>query len=269
MSIRFTPDERMLIRSRQGTIWTKGSFRPTPGVIVLRFARRSVVVAAVLLTTLAIAGPAMAADSPSTPATSSPAATPGPSGYACLDQEGGYAASGVCQLVVLKAVAVCRGNAPWLDYAVEPQGTPNTTVTLVWGDPSGPHSFTQANLPLTGSVLWPGAVVDSQNNATDWPGWRLVDGQWVQGDDWNWVRPTVPVTFQVDPAATVTVTYPLEGAPCADPPRTEVLAEGSTAVLAATGTSDAGPVMLVAVGVLLLGSLLLGLRVIVRRRAAR
>ena len=227
---------------------------------MLRFAHRSVAVAAVLLTTLAIAGPAMAADSPSTPATSSPAATPGPSGYACLDQEGGYAATGVCQLVVLKAVAVCRGNAPWLDYAVEPQGTPNTTVTLVWGDPSGPHSFTQANLPLSGSVLWPGTVVDAQGNVTDWPGWRLVNGQWVQGDDWNWVRPTVPVTFKVNPP---------EQAPCADPPRSEVLAEDSTAVLAATGTSDAGPVMLAAIGVLLLGSLLLGLRVIVRRRAAR
>lgn len=237
---------------------------------MLRFAHRSVAVAAVLLTTLAAAGPAMAADSPSTPATSSPAATPGPSGYACLDQEGGYAASGVCQLVVLKAVAVCRQGAPWLDYAVEPQGTPDTTVTLVWGDPSGPNSVTQANLPLSGSVLWPGAVVDAQGNATDWPGWHLVNGQWVQGDDWNWVRPTVPVTFTVNPQATVTVTYPPETAPCADPPRSEVLAaEDSTAVLAATGTSDAGPVMLVAIGVLLLGSLLLGLRVIVRRRAAR
>lgn len=237
---------------------------------MLRFARRSLAVAGVLLTTLAVASPAMAAGSRSTPATSSPAATPAPSGYACLEQKAGYAASGVCQLVVLKAVAVCRGNAPWLDYAVEPQGTPNTTVTLVWGDPSGPHSFTQANLPLTGSVLWPGAVVDSKGNATDWPGWSLVNGQWVQGDEWNWVRPTVPVQFKVNPEATVTVSYPPEGAPCADPPRSEVLAaEDSTVVLAATGASDAGPVMLVAIGVLLLGSLLLGLRVIVRRRAAR
>ena len=222
-----------------------------------------------LLTTLALASPAMAS-SPSTSANPSATATAGPSGYACLDQKAGYAASGVCQLVVLKAVAVCRQGAPWLDYAVEPEGTPNTTVTLVWGDPSGSHSFTQANLPLSGSVLWPGAVVDSQGNATDWPGWSLVNGQWVQGDEWNWVRPTVPVTFQVNPEATVTVTYPPEQAPCANPPRSAVLAaEDSTAVLAATGSSDAGPIMFIAIGVLLLGSLLLGVRVAVRRRAAR
>jgi hypothetical protein len=229
---------------------------------VLRFVRRSAVVAAVLLTSLVAAGPAMAASN--TP-------SPSPSGYACLQQEEGYAATGVCQLLVTKAVSVCRQGVPWLDYAVEPQGTPNTTTTLVWGDPSGPHSVTMANLPLTGSVLWPGALLDSKGNPIDWPGWRLVNGQWVQGDEFDWVRPAVAVTFHVNPQATVTVSYPPEQAPCANPPTAEVLAEGdgSSAALAATGSSDAEPLMLIGVGVLVLGGVLLTVRALLKSRDAQ
>lgn len=206
-------------------------------------------------------------------ASTSPTPTPtGHSGYACLDQEAGYAPGGVCQLVIVQAVAVCRDGVPWLDYALKPEGTPNTTTTLVWGDASGPHSFTQAGLPLTGSVMWPGVVVDSHGNPIDWPGWRLVNGTWVQGDEWNWVRPTVAVTFHVNPQATVTVSYPPEQAPCANPPSAEVLAEpdttSGTAVLAETGSSNAEPLMLIGVGVLLLGGILLTVRALRRRDSA-
>jgi hypothetical protein len=208
-------------------------------------------------------GPASAADPTPTPSAM-------PTGYACLEQSAGYAPSGVCQLIVLKAQAVCRGNVPWLDYALEPQGTPNTTTTLVWGDPNGVHD-TMAGLPLSGSVMWPGVVVDAQGNAVDWPGWTLVNGVWVQHDQWDWVRPQVQVTFQVNPTATITAVYPKETAPCADPPHTQVLAapdQPSTAVLAATGTSNAEPLLLTAAGVLLLGSVLLAMRAAMRRRTA-
>jgi hypothetical protein len=234
---------------------------------VLSFARRSAVVVAVLLGSFVAASPAMAANRPAAPAASSSPSPTGHTGYACLDQQEGYAPSGVCQLVVVKAVAVCRDGAPWLDYAVKPEGTPNTTTTIVWGDASGPHSLTQASLPLTGSVLWPGVVRDSQGNVTDWPGWRLVNGQWVQGDEWSWVRPTVSVTFHVSAQATVTVAYVPDQAPCANPPTAVVLADtGGSAVLAATGASDAEPLMLVGVGVLLLGGALLTVRALLRRR---
>lgn len=233
---------------------------------MLRFVRRSVAVAAVLLTTVALASPAMAADPP---ASSSPSPTAS-TGYACLDQENGYAPSGVCQLIVLKAEAVCRNNAPYLDYAVQPEGTPNTTVSIVWGDPSTANTVTQSNLPLSGSVLWPGTVLDSQGNVVDWPGWSLVNGKWVKGDQWDWVRPTVPVTFKVNPEATVTVTYPPDQVFC-NPPQSEVLAADdptppTSAVLAFTGAGDATPLFYVALGGLLLGALLVLIRILVRRR---
>lgn len=232
---------------------------------MLRFVRRSVAVAAVLLTTVALAGPAMAADPPASSEPSPSAST----GYACLDQQNGYAPSGVCQLIVLKADAVCRNNAAYLDYAVQPEGTPITTVNIVWGDPTTANTVTQSNLPLSGSILWPGTVLDSQGNVVDWPGWSLVNGTWVKGDQWDWVRPTVPVTFKVNPEATVTVTYPPDVS--CNPPQSEVLAADdptppTSAVLAFTGAGDATPLFYVALGGLLLGALLVVIRILVRRR---
>ena len=99
-----------------------------------RLTRRAAAVAVLLITSVLAAGPALADDPPSSPDTS-----PSPTGYACLDEKAGYEVSGVCQLIVLKAETVCRGDVPWLDYSLEPEGTPNTTTTLVWGDESGQH----------------------------------------------------------------------------------------------------------------------------------
>jgi hypothetical protein len=227
-----------------------------------KFARAVGVLGTLVATTLLGALPAAAA--PST----SPAA---PTGYACLDQKAGYQPEGVCQLFVLKAQAECRDNVPWLDYALQPEGAPDTTATLVWGDPNGTHD-TMANVPLSGSVMWPGTQVDTAGQVTDWPGWSLVNGVWVQHDQWDWMRPQVPLTFQATSTATVTVAYPDTVVPCG-PPRSAVLAADdpvtpTSAVLAATGSSNAEPLMLVAAGVLLIGSLALGLRAVLRRRAA-
>jgi hypothetical protein len=198
------------------------------------------------------------------------------SGYACLDQENGYAAPGVCQLVVVKAETVCRGNVPWLDYVLDAQGTPNKTASLVWGNENGKH-YTMSDLPLSGSVMWPGTVVDAQGEAIDWPGWTLdPDGvTWHQGDEWSWLRPDVPITFHVNPSATLTAYYPEATAPCAGPPTTVVSADDgddagttvTTAVLSSTG-SNSTPVLLTAAGLLLAGSLVLGVRAALRRRAA-
>lgn len=213
--------------------------------------------AMLLVATLFTAGPAAAAVDPS----------PSADGFACLEEDDGYAADGVCQLTVLEAQTVCRGDVPWFDYSLEAEGTPNTTATLVWGDPNGTH-VTMSDLPLTGSVMWPGVAVDAQGNATDWPGWRLVNGVWVEGDEFDWVRPTVPVTFEVNPTATITAQYPAATAPCANPERTVVSADDpKSAVLAATG-SNAQPLLWAAAGVTLAGALALALRATLRRRAA-
>ncbi|MFE6971290.1 LPXTG cell wall anchor domain-containing protein [Isoptericola sp. NPDC057653] len=112
----------------------------------------------------------------------------------------------------------CDGDVPYLRYAVTATGTPNTTVTITWLNPGG-DDVVQADLPLSGRVLWPGAVVDSAGKPLDWPGWRLEDGVWVQGDEFDWVRPSVDVKMQVNPELTMTASYPPSSPSCAvDPP---------------------------------------------------
>jgi hypothetical protein len=91
---------------------------------------------------------------------------------------------------------VCDGNVPYLTYDVTGAGD-GDTVTITWHNPAGPD-VVQTGLPLSGRVLWPGAVVDSHGNPIDWPGWRLVGGVWIQGDQWDWVRPSVEVIITID-----------------------------------------------------------------------
>lgn len=233
---------------------------------MLRLARRTVAVATLLVATLLAAGPAFADD----PATSAPATSPSPAAthWACLDEKAGYEPQGPCQLIV-DAKTVCKGDAPYLQYDVTALGTPNTTTTLVWGDENGKH-YTMSDLPLHGEVLWPGAAVDADGHATDWPGWTLVDGVWVEHDEWDWVRPQVPLTFHVNPSAQIPASYPEATAPCANPPtvQTAVLAEDDrSAVLAMTG-SDARHLGLVAAALVVLGGLLIVARSRSRKRTA-
>ncbi|HEY0118829.1 MAG TPA: peptidase [Cellulomonas sp.] len=238
---------------------------------MLRLARRSSAITALLVAGLFAAAPAMAADpSPSATAPAPSATAPaGPTGYACLDQKAGYEVSGPCQLTV-SVQAICKLDAPYLSYQVVAAGTPNTTASLIWGDENGTN-VTMSDLPLSGTVLWPGTVVDPAGNATDWPGWtKLPDGTWQKGDQWDWVRDgAVPLTFHVNPTATITAQYPSAAMPCANPPTSEVLADDdASAVLAETGSNDLTPLGLAAGGLVLLGALALGARAALRRRSA-
>ncbi|MFE5341993.1 LPXTG cell wall anchor domain-containing protein [Isoptericola sp. NPDC056578] len=114
----------------------------------------------------------------------------------------------------------CDGDVPYLRYAVTATGTENDTVTITWLNPSG-DDVVQAGLPMSGRVLWPGAVVDSSGAPLDWPGWRLENGVWVEGDEFDWVRPSVDVKLEVNPELTMTAAYPPSSPSCAtNPPGT-------------------------------------------------
>ncbi|HEY0188786.1 MAG TPA: peptidase [Cellulomonas sp.] len=206
---------------------------------------------------------------------------------ACRSLAAGYTASTPCQLVIEVAQGVCMSDTPVLQYSVAPEGTPNTTVTITWINPDG-DNIVQADLPLTGEVLWPGTVVEN-GVVVDWPGWtRNADGTYTEGDEYTWTRTGVQILFQVNPSATTIVAYPPATSLCAGPVQSEVLAvdpsdpEATTtsavladdpgtglasSVLAATGLT-AGPAL--AIGVALLGGgALLVLLAARRRRQAR
>ncbi|ACZ32027.1 LPXTG-motif cell wall anchor domain protein [Xylanimonas cellulosilytica DSM 15894] len=113
---------------------------------------------------------------------------------------------------------ICDGDVPYLEYAVTATGTTNDTVTITWQNPAG-SDVVLADLPLTGRVLWPGAVVGANGEALDWPGWtQQADGTWVEGDEFDWVRPSVDVLFEVNPEASATVAYPPSSPSCATNP---------------------------------------------------
>lgn len=93
-------------------------------------------------------------------------------------------------------------------------GTEANTATITFLHPGGTN-VVYSGLPLTGRVLWPGAVVGANGEALDWPGWtQLPDGTWVEGDEFNWVRPEVTVTIEVNPATSAVIAYPPSSPQC-------------------------------------------------------
>ncbi len=187
--------------------------------------------------------------------------------YGCLDPVDEYGVERQCQLKIQILTPVCDNDVPKLRYKVVAIGSPNTKVTITWDNPSG-ADVVYPDLPLEGTVNWPGAVEGPDGKGIDWPGWtQLPDGSWVEGDAYDWVRPTVKVLFQVNPEATVTVSYPPSSPQCTtNPPDDEVLADNQkTVVLSATGT-DAGPLVLTGAGLVVVGALVVAVVAIARRR---
>ncbi|GAA1775892.1 hypothetical protein [Agromyces lapidis] len=134
------------------------------------------------------------------------------------------------------ATGVCEADAPWISYKVvltdpDAQST-SREVSLVLSD--GEHTETielgtvGEDGVLEGRVLWPGASVDEEGNATGWPGWKqLGDGTWVQTDDnFAWTRNLTSATFVVNPELAVELAYPPATPDCiAAPPTPETPGE--------------------------------------------
>ncbi len=153
---------------------------------------------------------------------------------------------------------ICDNDVPYLQYTIQAVGFVPTTVTITWVNPTGP-SVVYTNQALSGRVLWAGAVADSAGNPLDWPGWRFENGEWVEGDEFNWVRPQVTVQFDVNPTQVVTVGYPPSSPQCdANPP------QGGPS-LPATGQGSTGTLLAVGAALAAAGG---GLLIAARRRTA-
>ncbi|KAF2327669.1 T9SS type B sorting domain-containing protein, partial [Flavobacterium nitrogenifigens] len=113
-------------------------------------------------------------------------------------------------VMTVSATAICVNDVPYLDYVVTPENfTPVNGVTIAWADSSNNVITTMTDLPLSGRVLWPGAVVDDQGKGIDWPGWIFENNRWIEGaDGFEKLRPTANVTLSLNPSQTITVSYP-------------------------------------------------------------
>jgi hypothetical protein len=105
-------------------------------------------------------------------------------------------------------------------------------------NPTG-DDVTMSTQPLSGQALWPGIVVDSDGIVIDWPGWRLEDGVWVAGDEFDWALADLDVEFRAGPMTTRLVSYPAATDTCIPTPEGGVAAGGSTPAPSASASSDA------------------------------
>jgi len=126
---------------------------------------------------------------------------------------------------------ICVNDVPYFNYTSTANNfTPVNGLTLTWTDSNNNVVATMNNLPLSGKVLWPGAVVDENGNGIDWPGWLLVDGKWIEGSDgFEGLRPTASVTFTLNPSQTIIVNYPPSDPRCTSRPTFKIDAVDDTA----------------------------------------
>ena len=142
---------------------------------------------------------------------------------AALTVEGATTTSNVCgdipatiNLTLLKPV--CINSAPFIEYSIESSGfAPSGTATVTFYDLDGNKIETRTLNALTGTMIYPGASVDAEGNATDWPGWKLEGGAWLpDSTDDAWLS-GLRVVIEVNPTAEGIVDYPATITPCAGP----------------------------------------------------
>lgn len=128
---------------------------------------------------------------------------------------------------------VCVADAPFISYEItlinlEWPGSATLTFTDINGNPvSAAGSTTPAPDVVVvtepkGTVVFPGGSYDG-TVGTDWPGWRLAqDGSWEPDPNDEILRQGVNILVEVNPSASVLVTYPPATEVCANPPEVGV-----------------------------------------------
>ncbi|MFH6999694.1 gliding motility-associated C-terminal domain-containing protein, partial [Flavobacterium sp. FlaQc-57] len=113
-------------------------------------------------------------------------------------------------VITVTATGICVNDVPYIDYVVTPVNfTPVSGVTIAWANSSNTVITTMNDLPLSGRVIWPGAVVDESGKGIDWPGWIFQNNKWIQGaDGFETLRPSANLTITLNPSQTITVSYP-------------------------------------------------------------
>ena len=113
---------------------------------------------------------------------------------------------------------VCQNDAPFIEYEIVPVGFESTgPATLTFFDVNGNFVETVTVDSLSGRVIYPGASIGADGNATDWPGWKFENGSWVPDASDSILRDGLSVRVEVNPTATATVSYPPASSGCDGP----------------------------------------------------
>ncbi|MBE8726522.1 gliding motility-associated C-terminal domain-containing protein, partial [Flavobacterium hungaricum] len=134
-------------------------------------------------------------------------------------------------VMTVTAAAICVNDVPYLDYVITPVNfTPANGVSISWANAANTVITTMSDLPLSGRVLWPGAVVDENGKGIDWPGWVFENNKWIQAaDGFEGLRPTANVTISLNPSQTITVNYPPSDPYCTARPTFAIAANDDNA----------------------------------------
>ena len=146
--------------------------------------------------------------------------------------------SHLVQRLFVAVTPVCASDAASVSYDLSPVNVPNAsslTMTATWRTQDGTvvRVDTIPAGQLTGTLLWPGIVLNAQGIAVGWPGWRdlqpsdfpLAPGARIYGTQIEDTtlpsyayRLPMTVTFEINPTAVVDVSYPdVTPAGCAVP----------------------------------------------------
>lgn len=194
--------------------------------------------------------------------------------------------------IAIDITGICVKNAPYASWSITPYNAdPANTVSIIWWtqdgydnrDPSIPASDTAAILAdgalqvnvlpapqggwvsgteVEGSQLWAGASVDQSGVGNGWPGYKLVNGNWVLDptNPYYPIRDSAIIEVRMNPSTGDTVGYPPAQTGCKPPSFPDL------PTLALTGATFAGVWVLASGLFLLLGALLV---VMNRRKAVR
>ncbi|KAA0992529.1 choice-of-anchor A family protein [Dyadobacter aurulentus] len=120
--------------------------------------------------------------------------------------------------ISVSASSKCEKNAPWLDYSITPSNFDATgkTAKIEWINSDGKIVHEDTDMPLSGSVLFPGASIDLEGNGVAWPGFEKNGSKWEEVEDrWTSLRKdgaTIRVT--VDPWKIINIKYPASTGTC-------------------------------------------------------
>lgn len=167
--------------------------------------------------------------------------------------------------------SVCRADAPYINFEIEPLGfepTTPVTVTVTIFDGRGdiydtvvlvdPTETLEQGLSvdpatglISGYIVYPGAEVGPDGLATDWPGYiQIAPGVFETDPTDDYLREGIRLRIEINPSIEADVSYPPSSAPCNGPDGNG----GTTGQLPRTG-SGSQPIIQTAAIVLAVGLL--------------
>jgi hypothetical protein len=119
--------------------------------------------------------------------------------------------------LAVSAAPFCFNNAVRVNYTIPAFASGGPTVTLSWHT-AGDRLVAQfSDQPASGTLLYPGAIVDGSDMGVGWPGWIFTGGEWMSVPDDRLPQMILRVTLGGDTAET-TVTYPGSSSSCLTQP---------------------------------------------------